>query len=176
MFPQVKNVKVLVAQSWTITRQAPLSMEFSRQEYWGGWSESEVKSLSRVGLFATPWTADYQTPPSMGYSRQEYWSGVPLPSPMHESEKWKWSRSVVSDSSRPHRLQPTRLLCPWDFPGKSTGVGCHCLLRLGWVAIPFFRASSQPSNWTWVSCITGRFFTIWATSSKPSQGSFYKNC
>ena len=48
---------------------------------------------------------------------------------MHESEKWKWSRSVVSDSSPPHGLQPTRLLHPWDFPGKSTGVGCHCLLR-----------------------------------------------
>ena len=38
--------------------------------------------------------------------------------------KWKWSRSV-SDSSRPHGLQPTRLLHPWDFPGKGTGVGCH---------------------------------------------------
>ena len=48
---------------------------------------------------------------------------------MHESEKWKWSRSVVFDSSRPHGLQPTRLLHPWDFPGKSTGVECHCLLR-----------------------------------------------
>ena len=43
--------------------------------------------------------------------------------------KWKWSRSVVSDSLQPHGLQPTRLLHPWDFPGKSTGVGCHCLLR-----------------------------------------------
>ena len=42
--------------------------------------------------------------------------------------KWKWSRSVVSDSSRPHGLQPTRLPHPWVFPGKSTGVGCHCLL------------------------------------------------
>ena len=50
---------------------------------------------------------------------------------MHESEKWKWSRSVVSDPQRPHGLQPTRLLCPWDFPGKTTGVGCHCLLRFG---------------------------------------------
>ena len=30
---------------------------------------------------------------------------------------------------RPHRRQPTRLLCPWDSPGKSTGVGCHCLLQ-----------------------------------------------
>ena len=35
--------------------------------------------------------------------------------------------SVVSDSVRPHRRQPTRLLCPWDSPGKNTGVGCHFL-------------------------------------------------
>ena len=34
---------------------------------------------------------------------------VPFPSPMHESEKWKWSRSVMSDSSRSHGLQPTML-------------------------------------------------------------------
>ena len=34
----------------------------------------------------------------------------------------------MSDSYRPHGLQPTRLLCPWDFPGQSAGVGCHCLL------------------------------------------------
>ena len=33
----------------------------------------------------------------------------------------------MSDSLRPHELQPTRLLRPWDFPGKSTGVGCQCL-------------------------------------------------
>ena len=33
-----------------------------------------------------------------GVSRQEHWSGLPFPSPMHENEKWKWSRSVVSDS------------------------------------------------------------------------------
>ena len=61
--------------------------------------------------------------PSLGFSRQEHWSGLPFPSPMHESEKWKWSHSVVSDSSRPHGLQPIRLLRPWNFPGKSTGVG-----------------------------------------------------
>ena len=36
----------------------------------------------------------------------------------------------MSDSVRPQRRQPTRLLHPWDFPGKSTGVGCHCLLHL----------------------------------------------
>ena len=67
-------------------------------------------------------------PPPLGFSRQEHWSGLPFPFPMHEIEKWKWSRSVVSNSSRPRGLQPSRLLRPWDFPGKGTGVGCHCLL------------------------------------------------
>ena len=37
--------------------------------------------------------------------------------------------SVVSDSLHPYGLQPTRLLCPWDSPGKHTGVGCHALLQ-----------------------------------------------
>ena len=35
----------------------------------------------------------------------------------------------MSESSRPRGLQPIRLLRPWDFPSKSTGVGCHYLLR-----------------------------------------------
>ena len=37
--------------------------------------------------------------------------------------------SVVSDSVRPHRRQPTRPRRPWDSPGKNTGVGCHFLLQ-----------------------------------------------
>ena len=81
-----------------------------------------LSRFSRVRLCATPQTAAHQAPPSLGFSRQEHWSGLPFPSPMHESEKGKWSRSVVSDSSWPHRLQPTRLLRPWDFPGRSIGV------------------------------------------------------
>ena len=44
-------------------------------------SLSEVKSLSRVRLFATPWTVAHQAPLSMGFSRQEYWSELPFPSP-----------------------------------------------------------------------------------------------
>ena len=88
-----------------------------------------LSRFSRVRLCATPETAARQAPLSLGFSRQEHWSGLPFPSPMQGSEKWKGSRSVVSDSSRPHGLQPTRLLRPWDFPGKSAGVGCHCLLR-----------------------------------------------
>ena len=49
------------------------------------------------------------------------------------SSAWKWKVKVKSLSHiqllATHGLHPTRLLCPWDFPGKSTGVGCHCLLR-----------------------------------------------
>ena len=78
-----------------------------------------LSHFGRVWLCATP---------SLGFSRQEHWSGLPFPSPMYESEKWKWSCSVMSDSSQSHGLQPTRLLCPWASSGKSTGVGCHCLL------------------------------------------------
>ena len=43
--------------------------------------DTEVKSFSRVRLFATPWTVAHQAPPSMDFSRQEYWSGLPFPSP-----------------------------------------------------------------------------------------------
>ena len=52
-----------------------------------------LSCLSRVWLCATPQMAAHQAPPSLGFSRQEHWSGLPFPSPMHENEKWKWSRA-----------------------------------------------------------------------------------
>ena len=60
--------------------------------------------------------------------------------------------------------QPCPTLCnPKDcsLPGSSV----HGILQariLEWIALPFFRGSSQPRDWTWVSWILGRFFTIWA--------------
>ena len=57
-----------------------------------------LSCFSHVWLCVTPQTAAYKALPSLGFSRQEYWSWVPFPSPMHESEKWKGSPSVVSDS------------------------------------------------------------------------------
>ena len=74
----------------------------------------------------------------------------------HILENWikvKVSCTVMSVSLWPHGLLPARLLCPWNFPGKNTGVGCHF----------FSRESSPPRDWTWVSCIAGRFFTNWVT-------------
>ena len=101
-----------------------------------------LSRFSHVWLCATPKTAAHQAPPSLGFSRQEHWSGLPFPSPMHESEKWKWSRSVMSNSSRPHGLQPNRLLHPWDFPSTSTGVGCHCLLQRVYAALLMIKWES----------------------------------
>ena len=60
-----------------------------------------LSHFSCVRLCVTPETEAHQASPSLGFSRQEHWSALPFPSPMHESEKWKWSCSVVSDSSDP---------------------------------------------------------------------------
>ena len=68
--------------------------------------------------------------------------------------KWKWSHSVMSNSLRPHRLQPKRLLCPWDYQARI----------LEWITIPFSRRSFWPRNRTGFFCIAGGFFTSWATS------------
>ena len=45
---------------------------------------------------------------------------------------------------------------------------------LEWVAIPFFRGSSWPRDWTWVSCIAGEFFTTWATRETNSYRYWYR--
>ena len=58
--------------------------------------------------------------------------------------------SVMSNSLQSHGLQPTRLLCPQDFPGKNTGVGCHFLLQ-----DIFLTQASNPVS----PALAGRFFT-----------------
>ena len=68
---------------------------------------------------------------------------------------------VVSDSVWPHRRQPTRLPCPWDSPGKNTGVGCHFLLQCMKV-----KSESEVAQ----SCLT--LETPWtaAYQAPPSMG------
>ena len=117
-----------------------------------------------VQICATPETAARQAPPSLGFSRQEHWSGLPFPSPMHESEKWKGSCSVVSNSSQPHGPQPTRLLCPWDFLGKSTGVGCHCLLQE--VQLAFIHSKERAG---WITYTDSSAFQLTNANEKPKS-------
>ena len=127
----------LFVTPWTIAFQAPLSVGFSKQEYWselpflflGDLSNPEIKptSLSSpalAGEFFTCW----------------------------EAQKWK---CLVA------QFCPT--LCnPMDY--SLLGSSVHRILWarvLEWVAIPFSRGSSQPKDKTQVSCIAGRFFTKW---------------
>ena len=71
----------------------------------------------------------------------------------------------MSDSLRSYGLYPTRLLCPWDFPGKNTGVGCHALLQGVFPAQEQTRVSCD-------SCIAGGFFTPEAPGKLSHCGSF----
>ena len=98
----VTKLCLTLVTPWTVACQAPLSMGFSRQEYWSGlpfpslgifWTQKSnlgllhyrqsIYWLSYEGVFATPWTVTCQTPLSLGFSRQEYWSGWPQPPPGH---------------------------------------------------------------------------------------------
>ena len=68
-----------------------------------------------------------------------------------------FSHSVVSDSLQPHGLEPARLLCPWDFPGKNPGVGCHFL----------FQGIFRPRDGICISCIDRQVLYHWATGVAP---------
>ena len=138
-----------------------------------------LRHFSHARLFLTPWTVACHVSLSIGFSRQEYWSMLPcppagdLPDPGVEPVSLVYPAlaggfftisdtfffffffcSVVSDSLWPHGLQPTRPLCPWDSPGKNTGVGCYFLLHLG---IPFNQlhavlSRSVVSNYDGMDC------------------------
>ena len=59
--------------------------------------------------------------------------------------------TVVSDSLRPHGLQPPRLLCLWDFPDKNTGVGCYFLLQIqNWTEVKSLAKKSLATYFLYV--------------------------
>ena len=116
------------------------------------------KSLQSC-LTVTLWTATRQVPMSTGFSRQDYWSGLPcsspgnLPDPGIEpmsltssalaggffTSRTTWEAKIGFNEMKslshvqlfaiPWITMLTMLLHPWNFPGKSTGVGCHFLLQ-----------------------------------------------
>ena len=93
-----------------------------------------AKSLQSCPTLCDPIDGSQPGFPSLDFSRQEHWSGLPFPSPMHESEKWKWGRSVVSDSSDP-------MDC--SLPGSSVH-GIFQAKVLEWGAIAF---SEKQARW-----------------------------
>ena len=114
----------------SITRSLDFSFFFPEKTVWTFWNFSVFYDLclcvcvlshfSHFWLCVTLGTVAHQAPPSMGFSRQEYWVAIAAAA----------AKSYQScPTVQPHRPQLTRLLCPWDSPGKNTGVGCHCLLQ-----------------------------------------------
>ena len=103
-------------------------MDIVNWALWKLWSTAPAKSLQSCPTLCDPIDGSPPGTPVPGIlqARTLEWVAISF----SNAGKWKWSRSVVPDPQRPHGLQPTRLLRPWDFPGKSTGVRCHCLLRL----------------------------------------------
>ena len=94
-------------------------MGSSRQEYWNGYSITVLLQ----GIVPTRGSNPHLL-------CLLHWQEVSLPvAPPGLFVKILCSCLVMSDSLQPYGLQLTRLLCPWDFPGKKTGVGCHFLLQ-----------------------------------------------
>ena len=143
----------LLATLWTAAYQAPPSMGFSRQEYWSGMpspspvtpsAAAAAKSLQSCPTLCDP--LDSSPPglsiPGILQARTLEWVAISF------SNAWKWKVKVKSLSRvrlyRPHGPQPTRLLRPGDFPGRSTGVGCRCLLRSRHLATHKKHANNFP--------------------------------
>ena len=74
------------------------------------------------------------------------------------------SVTLAMSSLPPHGLEPIRLLCPWDSPGRNTGVGCHALLQ-GNLPDPGIKPLSFESP-----ALVGRLFTTSVTWDAPKGG------
>ena len=171
--------------------------------------EKEMATHYSVLAWRIPGTAEPGGLPSTGLHRVRHdWSDLAAAA----AAAGKDYMNTFFLSLQLHGLEPARLLCSWNSPGKNTGMGSRSLLQeviltqelnpgllhcesesevaqscltlcdpmdcslpgstihgifqariLEWVAISFSRRSSLPRDWTQVSCIVGRHFTIWAT-------------
>ena len=109
-----------------------------------------AKSLQSCPPLCDPINGSPQGSPAPGILQARTLEWVAISFSSAWKWKWRWSHWVVSDYSHPHGLQPTRFLRPWDFPGKSTRVGCHCLLLRCYYFYFFFCFTKQV---TWVYII-----------------------
>ena len=121
--------------------------------------------------FVTPWTVAHQAPRSMGFPRQKHWSGLPflfpgdLPDPEIEPISPALAGRFFSLSHQGNLYAKSLQLCPTlcdPVDCGPPGSSIHGVLQariLVWVAMPSFRGSFQPKDWTHVSFVAGRLFT-----------------
>ena len=105
--------------------QAPLSMKFPRQWYWSGLPFPSPGGLPDVGM-------EPESPALQSDSLPVSYQGSPVRVTIPEKIRFYCCSCCFVAQSRPTLrpcgLRPTRL-CPWDFPGSNTEVGCHFLLH-----------------------------------------------
>ena len=107
----------------TAAHQAPLSMGFSRQEYWRGLPlPSPVYTYTFMYILYIHRCIYVYNWVTMLYSRDGH-------NIINQRCVCVLSHSVMSDSLRAHGLWSAWLPCPWDFPGKDTGMGYHALVQ-----------------------------------------------
>ena len=154
---------LLFTMLWNIAHKSPLSIVFAKQEYWSG------LNAFLQGIFLIQGSNPFLQ--CLLHRQVASLPLVPAGKPKESHKCVCVSCSVMRNSFQSHDLQPTRLLCPWNFSGNNTGVGSHSL----------FKGSFQPRNCTHVSCISciaGKFFyclnhqrsPLWRFSSVQSLG------
>ena len=159
------------------TWMAPLSMGFSRQEYWGGLpfpSPGDRGDLQRSRDWT--WVSALQAVFTIWATREAPPKAPTLCEQVLMEKTWILSRmrvssflfTVLSGEMTSLLLNPyswTGCLLPSEWSESHSVVSDSFLQAriLEWVAFPFSRGSSQPRDWTKVSCIAGRFFTSWAS-------------
>ena len=169
----------LLATPWTAAYQAPLSMGFSRRKYWSGvplpsrgklhrfFKKLKIEYDSKIPFLSTHWKK------TKTLIWEDMCTSVFIVSPFTIAKTWKqsvypstdeWIKrlwcvttmeycSVMSNSFQLYVLKLARLLGPWNFPGKNTGVGCHFLLQDNGILCSHKKRMKkchlQQHRWTW---------------------------
>ena len=96
------------------------TLEWAATSFSNAWKwKVKVKSLSCVQLFTTSGTVAYQAPPSMGFSRQEYWSGLPLPSPLSDTNRYPIHRYLPKTNVRLYDVKSLQMILKFNSWGLS---------------------------------------------------------
>ena len=125
-------------------------MEYDKRTRWKVMCKNPYRKVLHSRLKETLWLLMVNLIPKRKQNKQKQ---VKIMEGWKMKEKWKKVKSLSCVRFCDPMDGGGRLHRPWDFPGKNTGVGCHCLLQ----EIFLTQGLNQ------VSCVVGRRFTVWAT-------------
>ena len=159
-----------------IAHQAPLSMGFSRQEFWSGLPHPSPGDLPDLGTepgFPSLWANSLSSEPPRKpekYSHTSHTTAAFILASGHLGLEMKilYHCTLYSESERKVKVKIAQSCLTVCNPMDCIVHGVLQARRLEWVAYPFCSRSSPPRDWTGVSCIAGGFFTNWAVREAHS--------